>query len=257
LLFSRFQEIVPLNAGNVLGTENKGPANKWLHLIHQALNTSAFPNNPRVIPNSTNGHDKPRVSFSDLLAMENEIEPVRWSTSTNSSISSSSTSSEEELTGSTCQGERYVLVACKQMVGVFLCLWIREELMQHITSVKVSCVGRGIMGYMGNKVSYFHPCFQSFIFSEIGCIEIVICGHGSSHLSKHMKLRQGSISISMTIQRTTFCFVCTHLASGEKNGDEIRRNSDVIEILKKTNFLQSGRFSRTATLSPETILDHE
>jgi hypothetical protein len=77
------------------------------------------------------------------------------------------------------------------------------------------------------------------------------------NLSKHMKLRQGSISISMTIQRTTFCFVCTHLASGEKDGDEIRRNSDVIEILKKTKFLQSRRFSRMAALSPETILEHE
>jgi hypothetical protein len=91
--------------------------------------------------------------------MESEIEPVRWSTSTNSSISSSSTSSEEELAGSTCQGGRFVLLASKQMVGVFLCVWIREELTRHITSVKVSCVGRGIMGYMGNKVSYFHPSF--------------------------------------------------------------------------------------------------
>ncbi|KAF3334013.1 type I inositol 1,4,5-trisphosphate 5-phosphatase CVP2-like protein [Carex littledalei] len=217
-----FQEIVPLNAGNVLGTEDKGPANKWLHLIRQCLNASSSPNNPRVTPNNTNAHDKPRVSFSDLLAVESEIEPVRWSTSTNNSISSSSCSSEEELagsgSGSTCQGGRYVFVASKQMVGVFLCVWVREELMRHITSVKVSCVGRGIMGYMGNK---------------------------------------GSISVSMTLQKTTFCFVCTHLASGEKNGDEVRRNSDVVEILKKTKFLRSRRISRIAALSPETILEHD
>ncbi|KAJ1690308.1 hypothetical protein LUZ63_014463 [Rhynchospora breviuscula] len=213
-----FQEIVPLNAGNVLGAEKKGPANKWLHLIRQTLNASSSSNTPHITPNNTNANDKPRISFSELLAMESEIEPVRWSTSTNSSITSSSSSGEEELGGSACQGGKYVLVASKQMVGVFLCVWLREELMRHITSVKVSCVGRGIMGYMGNK---------------------------------------GSISISMTIQRTTFCFVCTHLASGEKDGDEIRRNSDVVEILKKTKFLQSRRFSRTAALSPETILDHD
>lgn len=158
---------MPLNAGNVLGTENKGPANKWLHLIGQCLNASSSPNNPRVTPNNTNAHDKPRVSFSDLLAMESEIEPVRWSTSTNTSISSSSCSSEEELAGSSCQGGRYVFVACKQMVGVFLCVWVREELMRHITSVKVSCVGRGIMGYMGNKVSHFKPSFFPVIMSEI------------------------------------------------------------------------------------------
>lgn len=35
----RFQEIVPLNAGNVLGTENNGPARKWLALIRKTLNS--------------------------------------------------------------------------------------------------------------------------------------------------------------------------------------------------------------------------
>lgn len=35
----RFQEIVPLNAGNVLGAEDNGPAKKWLTLIRRTLNT--------------------------------------------------------------------------------------------------------------------------------------------------------------------------------------------------------------------------
>jgi hypothetical protein len=52
--------------------------------------------------------------------------------------------------------------------------------------------------------------------------------------------------------------VCTHLASGEKDGDEVRRNCDVAEILKRTRFPHPHRFSRLIpTLSPETILDHE
>ncbi|KAJ6324073.1 hypothetical protein OIU76_011388 [Salix suchowensis] len=33
-----FQEIVPLNAGNVLGAEDNGPAKKWLALIRKTLN---------------------------------------------------------------------------------------------------------------------------------------------------------------------------------------------------------------------------
>ncbi|KAJ0045760.1 hypothetical protein Pint_03691 [Pistacia integerrima] len=33
-----FQEIVPLNAGNVLGAEDNGPAKKWLALIRRTLN---------------------------------------------------------------------------------------------------------------------------------------------------------------------------------------------------------------------------
>ncbi|XP_063940958.1 uncharacterized protein LOC108203080 isoform X2 [Daucus carota subsp. sativus] len=37
-----------------------------------------------------------------------------------------------------------------------------------------------------------------------------------------------------TLHKTTFCFVRTHLASGQKEGDEVKRNMDVMEILKKT-----------------------
>ncbi|GFZ22023.1 CVP2 like 1 [Actinidia rufa] len=33
-----FQEIVPLNAGNILGAEDNGPAKKWLSLIRKTLN---------------------------------------------------------------------------------------------------------------------------------------------------------------------------------------------------------------------------
>lgn len=47
---------------------------------------------------------------------------------------------------------RYSLVASKQMVGVYLTVWVRSELTEHVRNVKVSCVGRGLMGYLGNKV---------------------------------------------------------------------------------------------------------
>ncbi|KAI3766209.1 hypothetical protein L2E82_16261 [Cichorium intybus] len=49
--------------------------------------------------------------------------------------------------------------------------------------MKVSCVGRGLMGYLGNK---------------------------------------GSISISMSLHQTSFCFIRSHLTSGQKEGDEER-----------------------------------
>lgn len=144
-----FQEIIPLNAGNVLGPEDSGPAGKWLGLIREALNSSPS------------------------------------------------------------EKQHYCLVASKQMVGIFLCVWVRRDIYKHVTNLKLSCVGRGIMGYLGNK---------------------------------------GSVSISMTLYNSTFCFVCTHLASGEKDGDEMRRNLDVSEILKKTKF---------SPLFPQTIMEHD
>ncbi|KAI3967957.1 hypothetical protein MKW92_043999 [Papaver armeniacum] len=223
-----FQEIVPLNAGNVLGAEDYAPASKWLSLIRQALNntdknTELAQNPPR---RKENKNFKTRISFSDLISLEDELDEhdlERHSTSSSNSdimdedSAPSNFSMRRKSPKST--SSRYCLAASKQMVGIFLCVWVRTDLNQHVSNLKVSCVGRGIMGYLGNK---------------------------------------GSVSISMTLRDTTFCFVCTHLTSGEKEGDEVRRNSDVIEILKKTKFSQSQRVSgQPFTPSPVSILEHD
>ncbi|XP_012443463.1 type I inositol polyphosphate 5-phosphatase 8 isoform X1 [Gossypium raimondii] len=226
-----FQEIVPLNAGNVLGAEDNGPAAQWLSLIRQALNSNPSdlelaqrydiateartPSSPQLEHQASM---KPRISFSDLLSMEDEIGKEDFVTLLNSN----SSLYEEGLANPTClsdnpKQQRFCLAASKQMVGLFLCVWVRADLYQHISNLKVSCVGRGIMGYLGNK---------------------------------------GSISISMTLHQTTFCFVCTHLTSGEKEGDEIRRNSDVAEILKRTKFSHSLRGFKEPP-PPQTIFDHD
>ncbi|KAK8612942.1 hypothetical protein V6N13_104267 [Hibiscus sabdariffa] len=102
------------------------------------------------------------------------------------------------------------------MVDIFLTIWVRSELRDHVRNLKVSCVGRGLMGYLGNK---------------------------------------GSISVSMLVHQTSFCFICSHLTSGQKEGDELRRNSDVIEILKKTRFPRVH--NAVDDKSPETILEHD
>ncbi|XP_068644248.1 type I inositol polyphosphate 5-phosphatase 8-like [Aristolochia californica] len=221
-----FQEIVPLNAGNVLGAEDRGPAAKWLSLIHNALNSShkmdpTFTQNNRraplppefPLPCDRQQSQKPRVCFSDLLSFDDDELEEEYEDF------SGELDSGTDCFGSHKHGERgnYCVVASKQMVGLFLCVWVRRDLCRHICNLKVSCVGRGIMGYLGNK---------------------------------------GSISISMTLNQATFCFVCTHLASGEKEGDQIRRNSDVMEILKKTRFPSSSRLPGV-TFSPEFILDHD
>ncbi|URE47805.1 type I inositol-1,4,5-trisphosphate 5-phosphatase [Musa troglodytarum] len=107
----------------------------------------------------------------------------------------------------------FVRIISKQMVGIYLSIWVRRSLRKHIQNLKVSTVGVGVMGYIGNK---------------------------------------GSISVSMSIYQTPFCFVCSHLSSGEKSGDELRRNADVQEIHRRT------QFSTVASAGlPKTIHDHE
>ncbi|KAI3871125.1 hypothetical protein MKW98_015025 [Papaver atlanticum] len=182
-----FQEIVPLNAGNVLGAEDYAPALKWLSLIRQALNdtdknTELAQNPPR---RKEHKNFKTRISFSDLISLEDELDKEdleRHSTSSpNSDIEDEPSNFSMRRKYPKNTSSRYSLAASKKMVGIFLCVWVRTDLNKHVSNLKVSCVGRGIMGYLGNK---------------------------------------GSVSISLTLNQTTFCFVCTHLASGEKEGDE-------------------------------------
>ncbi|GAB4841560.1 hypothetical protein Ancab_022274 [Ancistrocladus abbreviatus] len=111
---------------------------------------------------------------------------------------------------------RYCLVASKQMVGIFLTIWVGSDLRDDVRNFKVSCVGRGLIGYLGNK---------------------------------------GSISISMSLHQTSFCFICSHLTSGQKEGHELRRNYDVMEILRKTRFPQVHGMGNKNF--PQTIFEHE
>lgn len=107
----------------------------------------------------------------------------------------------------------YVRIISKQMVGIFITIWVRRGLRKHIQNLKVSTVGVGVMGYIGNK---------------------------------------GSISVSMSIYQTLFCFICTHLTAGEKEGDESKRNADVLEIHRRTQFHSFADIGL-----PKSILDHE
>ncbi|KAL8171140.1 hypothetical protein V2J09_022944 [Rumex salicifolius] len=298
-----FQEIVPLNASNILGAEDNGPAKKWVSLIRKTLNNSpgtsgsSACHTPSPVPNPIfemnadfEGSNRfrassalPRRSFQATSSwkMDNdssvpqprldrrysvcdrvmfghrpsdyrgsnyrpsdyqpsEYRPsdyrpsdYRLSNSRPSDFSRWGSSDDDFGQGDSpstvlcspmsCEdgyrqprGSRYCLVVSKQMVGIFLTVWIRKDLRDHVRNVKVSCVGRGLMGYLGNK---------------------------------------GSISVSMLLHETSFCFVCSHLTSGQKEGDELRRNSDVMEILKKTRFPKVS--SMVEEKSPETISDHD
>jgi hypothetical protein len=60
------------------------------------------------------------------------------------------------------------------------------------------------------------------------------------------------VSVRFLLHETSFCFVCSHLASGGREGDEKLRNSDVAEIFSRTSFHR-----RPSLDLPRNILDHE
>ncbi|CAL9770823.1 unnamed protein product [Musa acuminata subsp. burmannicoides] len=104
-------------------------------------------------------------------------------------------------------------IISKRMVGVQVSVWVRHDLQYHIRHPGVSRVGCGIMGCLGNK---------------------------------------GSVSVRFWLHETSFCFVCCHLASGGKEGDELKRNSDAMEILSRTSFPGGPPLHL-----PQKILDHD
>ncbi|CAN1333996.1 Type I inositol polyphosphate 5-phosphatase 2 [Linum perenne] len=148
-----FQEVVPLNAGNVFGAESNRPIRKWEAIIRNTLNKSLQPEIKQQRSFSAPPSPVTRTSFTGIVS--------------------------------------------KQMVGIYISVWVRRKLRRHVNNLKVSPVGVGLMGYLGNK---------------------------------------GSVSISMTLYQSRMCFVCSHLTSGQKDGADQRRNSDVYEIIRRTHF---------------------
>ncbi|KAJ1263813.1 hypothetical protein BS78_09G215400 [Paspalum vaginatum] len=213
-----FQEIVPLNAGNIFGAEDNRPVAVWEHIIRETLNKncsdiSSFkchsdpPSTSRFNPSDvalSMEHELLSESDNDSagelhpLVEQDHISRLQDKTNENFEVFP-----EEDLSCDVIDKRAkrkrpgFVRIISKQMVGIFLSIWVRRNLRKHIQNLRVSTVGVGAMGYIGNK---------------------------------------GSISVSMSIYQTAFCFVCCHLAAGEKDGDDLKRNSNVEEIFRRTVF---------------------
>lgn len=61
----------------------------------------------------------------------------------------------------------FVRIVSKQMVGLFLTIWVRRSLRRHIQNLNVSTVGVGVMGYIGNKVSFLFLFSANLIFLSL------------------------------------------------------------------------------------------
>ncbi|XP_050275646.1 type IV inositol polyphosphate 5-phosphatase 9 isoform X1 [Quercus robur] len=171
-----FQEIVPLRASNVLGSEKSKISMKWNSLIREALNKKK--------------HSREHDQYNHLQ------ESAKNGKSIESSIP-----------------QDYQCIISKQMVGIMISVWVRNNLRPFIKHPSVSCVGCGIMSCLGNK---------------------------------------GAVSVRFQLHGTNLCFVCCHLASGGREGDEKYRNSDVAEIFSRTSFPR-----RPLLDLPRKILDHD
>ncbi|KAK8480297.1 hypothetical protein V6N11_044534, partial [Hibiscus sabdariffa] len=175
-------EIVPLNAGNVLVIEDNEPAVKWLALINQSLNKAncvplrgsksiASPRGSLVFPKTSlrkaskalRTENKCRLKSCNCptdLERKNSKEFCFRCPQSQTNENDISSEDDEDTSSNFAVGTmptpgansmKYSLVASKQMVGIFLTVWMRKELIQHVSHMRISCVGRGILGCLGNK----------------------------------------------------------------------------------------------------------
>lgn len=165
----------------MLVLEDNEPAAKWLALIDQSLNKP--PNGSSRLTASLGGSlffSKPslkKVSKSFRTERKRRLKSCNCSYELErkhskdfcfrcqqSNISEYDLSSEPDEDGSNgfdiseisissvTSRMKYSLIASKQMVGIFFTLWARKECVQYVSHLRISCISRGIMGCLGNKV---------------------------------------------------------------------------------------------------------
>jgi len=193
---------------SVIGIEDYTDARKWNLLIGKTLNKGhgCVWLTPTVTPVTDEDYQyaKP-ISSRRQTGFRRSITPQRGRPK----------AQHQEQGGNT---STYRLMASKKMVGVFITIWMKREMLKkyRVSNVKVSSIACGLMGYLGNK---------------------------------------GAVSVSMSIDGTSFCFITAHLAAGEKKGDERRRNQQVVETFKRTSFLRNPQ--EINEFHPVSIKGHE
>jgi phosphatidylinositol-bisphosphatase len=75
-------------------------------------------------------------------------------------------------------GTKYTMVLTKHLVGILLCIFVKESLLPDLHDVRSTNVSCGVMGMIGNK---------------------------------------GAVCIRLCLYDTTICFICSHLAAHREN----------------------------------------
>uniref|UniRef100_A0A0E0L517 Inositol polyphosphate-related phosphatase domain-containing protein n=1 Tax=Oryza punctata TaxID=4537 RepID=A0A0E0L517_ORYPU len=280
-----FQEIVPLNAGNIFGSEDNSPIAVWEHIIRETLNKicpdkpqykcHSDPSSPsRFNPsdyvmvmkdellsesdNDNYGELHPLIKQNDDIAIDNDgvhdktyenfssasnggvhkgkdfrrMDSVKTSDQSHNLSYENDRSNMEETTKLLCHPERLGMIWPEQPLDMM------AQCLQASTLLKVLATpasSKSTQNFPNDDLSHQ-------VNSDNGVIKS----------KRPYFLRIGSISVSMSIHQTQFCFVCCHLTSGEKDGDELKRNADVEDILRRTVFNPLPGLSM-----PKGILDHE
>ena len=186
-----FQEIVPLTPGKVLMQEDAQATGEWEAIIERCLNGAESETSKTSTP-------APPAADGWTAFESNATFPFPDARPGSEKASSSLPSSErgEEKKNAS----RYVRVACKQLVGVYITVWASRGVTRAISDVRVAAVATGVnlgVTMLGNK---------------------------------------GGAAVWLKVHNTPLCFVCAHLSAGSKENDAQKRSEDYREIFSKLSF---------------------
>ena len=136
-----------MNAGNIFGIEDYSSARNWESCIHRTLNKISSPEAKNI--GSYTDHVDVLPSVNDEIYDRNNEAEVCVLLDRMNLLNSERVGFHKKLR----KKLSFVRLISRQMVGVYLSIWVHRDLQRHIQNLKVSAVGVGIMGYMGNKVS--------------------------------------------------------------------------------------------------------
>ena len=156
------------------------------------------------------------------------------------------------------------------MVGVYLSVWVRAALLPAVRGVQVTSVGTGIMGYLGNKGEHMQlfdhavaaPHIFPYLCDSLGFVRtaVKLMSRDLTHMHGVLLLQivrtigercvsvrvvciqttywssAGAVACRLRVHDTALCLLSAHLSSGENEGDELKRNYDYSEIVRRGAF---------------------
>eukprot|EP00271_Cylindrocystis_brebissonii_P021334 TRINITY_DN7533_c1_g3_i1.p1 TRINITY_DN7533_c1_g3~~TRINITY_DN7533_c1_g3_i1.p1 ORF type:complete len:976 (-),score=216.47 TRINITY_DN7533_c1_g3_i1:691-3618(-) len=277
-----FQEIVPLNANNVLGLEDEQRAHNWNEVLRHSLNRA-----PGAVKPGRMGLDGAVATTSQ----ENQTSiPSREEASEISSLPEVSEQFPPEN-----KAREEVLA---EHLGGALNLRDKgdnngqqqqqapqETILDDVRSPDstqtssnaspalapspslLSSNPRSIAGGPGRTRKHYYLAasrqmvgihlavwVRSELRPSIRNVKVSVVGVGIMNLLGN----KGSVALSLTLHETTFCFMCAHLSAGEKEMSVQKRLQDAQEVLRRTHFTWSEEAQETALRKlPETVEMHD
>uniref|UniRef100_A0A7S0RWX6 Inositol polyphosphate-related phosphatase domain-containing protein n=1 Tax=Chlamydomonas leiostraca TaxID=1034604 RepID=A0A7S0RWX6_9CHLO len=209
-----FQEIVPLSAGNVMIGSATHNLEAWDRAIGKFLNGEAWATQ-EYGPLTADGSIQRDPSSAVISQLDQGWSGQQQGGSGGGAVASSGGAA---AAAASAPGPHvpatFKQVACKQLVGTYISTWVRASLLPHVKGVQVTHVATGFGGYLGNK---------------------------------------GAVVVRVQVYDSPIVFVNSHLSAGSQDGDEAKRNADVAEILKRTDFSFNGD-APGAMASPSAFL---